>query len=375
MADETGYRYTLAPGVTQKDIAELLEVSTEQAFRASGLGSYRGAVQTITSQFDRFGGIHMMPNTEKAGLTFITRPKLNLTTQSLRQHTVMATMDTEDPQSLPFSIRCQLDTNFAGLISESAATLSPFVNNESPFIIPLTNTLQSITGWPDIVLDTETTEGGFYSEDQTFVKGFDFLNRSYDLTLTFRDIQGGYVMALLLYWMYWIGLVTRGLVTAYPEDIAARRLCYTCSIYRFVLDPSMRTVVKYAKATGCFPKSLPIGNSFNVAEREAFLSSNLMFSIPFQVNHVEYMDPMTLADFNTLVDRFKPDRSGLVKTSMIAEHNFTGLPRINPTNNELEWWAYPEELENAIDSTLDDIRNRVTRRLADSERVALPPRL
>ena len=283
----------------------LLAAALERSFRSSGKGSFFASYQTILSQVDRYGQNHAIPNTEKAGITFITRPHLNLTTTSCRQHPVLSALASNDPVSIPFSIRCYLDTEFArtGPTADLAAD-SPFVNNDTPFIFPLTNTLLGISGFPDPVLDTETTEGGFFSEDQTFVKGYDQLNRSYDLTLTFKDIQGGYVMAMLYSWILWTGLATRGIVTAYPDDIDERILSYTCSIYRFVLDPSLRFIRKWAKATGCFPKSVPLGNSFNHAEREAFISSNVQFSVPFQVNHIEYMSPAVFHDFNVVTEEF-----------------------------------------------------------------------
>lgn len=375
MADIMG----LALGATEADVAQLLQAVTEQSFIYSAAGSFYGTYQSNLSQFDRFGLKHPLPNTEKAGLTFITRPRLNLTQTSLRQHSLMATLDSADPLSLPFSIRCNLDTEFVRQsVISGAASISPFVNNSVPFIIPLSNTLQSISGWPDFVVDTETTEGGFFSEDQTFVKGSDFLNRSYDLSLTFRDIQGGYVMTLLLYWLYWMALAARGVVTAYPDDISERRLCYTCSIYRFILDPSMKYITKWAKATGCFPKALPIGNSFNIGEAEVFLSSNITFTVPFQVNHVEYMNPLIFQDFNTVMTRFAGANywktKGLIATTNEPQYNYMGLPWIDVETgiNELKWFAYPEELENPVDQTIDDISRRIQQR-AEAQRRVTPP--
>lgn len=373
--------YNLPPGVSMSDVETLLSAAIEDSSISSGVGSFHGTYQTALSQFDRFGNFRTIPNTEKVGLTFITRPKLNLSKTSLRQSAIMATLATLDSRSLPFSIRCMLDTEFCFRPeNRNFVADSPFVNGESPFIIPLTNTLQSISGWPDFVVDTETSEGGFFSEDQTIAKGSDFLNRTYDLTLTFRDIQGGYVMALMLYWIYWIALAARGIVTAYPQDISARRLSYTCSIYRFVLDPSMKTITKWAKATGCFPRALPIGNSFNVSEGETFLSSNMSFSIPFTVNHVEYMDPRIFQDFNTLMQKPQfagPEyykRKGLIAATNEAQYNFKGLPWIDTQTgaNELKWMCYPEELDSSVDSKLEELRRKVDQRTRDLDRESLP---
>ena len=380
-------------GSIEANFQRLLEAGLETSFQSSANGSYFGMYQTALSRFDRFGQNHFMPNTEKAGMTFITRPKLNLSTASLRQDAIMSTLATLDSTSIPFSIRCYLDSEFAtrGPGREFAED-SPFVANNTPFILPLTNCLISISGYPDPVLDTETTEGGFFSEDQTFAKGSDFLRRSYDLSLTFKDIQGGYVLALFYYWIWYISLVTNGIVTAYPEDIDERVLCYTCSIYRFLLDPTLKYITKWSKATGSFPKSVPMGNSFNFSEREAFISANMMFTIPFQVNKFEYMNPMVFYDFNTIMEEYAGqnyynnaiDYSTVNERDLIdqgkdpydylpsrffapndAEYNYRGIPWIDTARgmNELKWVVNKKEIDNSFNILFNDLSRTIEGRI------------
>lgn len=348
------------------DLVEALYAAvTESSFRGSAAGSFQSMWQAILSRVDRYGYNPMPPNHEVAGLTFITRPKLNFASSSLSQDRVLATLATLDPQSLPFSIRCYLDTKFStrSTILPLAETC-PFFNSDLPFIIPLTNCLQTISGFPDFNIDAETTEGGFFGEDQTFAKGSDMNMRTYDLSLTFRDIQGGYIMAMFIYWTRYIALVTRGLVMAYPEDIIARRLNYTCSIYRLILDPSRRFVVKWAKATGCWPASVPIGNAFNIGERENYLHAASQFTIPFKANAIEYMDPIIFRDFNSIVDKFagqdwKRNRKVAAAT---AANNFAGIPYLNVGEhgfNELQFWCAQEELTDPFDAIIKQIAAQV----------------
>ena len=349
------------------DLVEALYAAvTESSFRGSAAGSFQSMWQAILSRVDRYGYNPMPPNHEVAGLTFITRPKLNFASSSLAQDRVLATLATLDPQSLPFSIRCYLDTKFSNRndILPLAIT-SPFFNSDLPFIVPLTNCLQTISGFPDFNIDAETTEGGFFGEDQTFAKGSDMNMRSYDFSLTFRDIQGGYIMALFIYWTRYIALVTRGMIMAYPEDIIARRLNYTCSIYRFILDPSRRFIVKWAKATGCWPASVPIGNAFNIGERENYLHASSQFTIPFKVNNVEYMDPIIFRDFNSIVDKFAGTewKRNRKVAPAVAANNFAGIPYINIQNggfNELQFWCDPVELVDPFDAIIQQISSQVT---------------
>jgi hypothetical protein len=362
---------------TDDQLRVLFDTATQQAFRSSGAGNYYSLYQTILSQYDRFGVNALLPNHEVVGYTFITRPKLNLSTTSLRQDRVLAMFDTFDNKSLQFAVRCYLDTYYSGRSDIiPLATACPFFNIESPFIIPLSNNLVSVAGWPDPVLDTETTDGGFFSEDMTMVKGSDRLNRTYDITLTFRDIQGGFIIALLYMWIRYIELVVRGDTTAYPEDIAARRINYTCSIYRFVLDPSRQFITKWSKATGCFPKSIPIGNIFNFGEKENFIHSAAQYSVPFTVNKIEIMDPIIFRDFNTIARRFSPTvqsfgkLNGAKPASLSPDHNFIGLPYIDTEGgfNKLDFLAYPTALDNPLTASWDSIKAQLAALVTNTNR-------
>lgn len=321
-------------GATADQLATLYDAANAQSHRDAGYGNGLAMYQTMLSQFDRIGVNPLPVNHEVAGYTFITRPKLNLQTTSLRQDRILAMLDTADPYSLPFAVRCYLDTYYSRMNTiTKLAKDCPFFNEQVPFLIPLTNNLVSVSGWPDPVLEPITTDGGFFSEDMTIAKGSDRLNRTYDLTLTFRDVQGGFIISLLWMWIHYIELVLRGDVTAYPEDISARRINYTCSIYRFVLDPSRQFITKWSKATGCWPRTVPIGNFFNFGEKENFLSSAMQYSVPFSANKVEIMDPIIFRDFNKIVKRYAGNwvTDGPVQKVNIldASQNFMGVPYID----------------------------------------------
>ena len=352
---------------TADQLVKLFSLATQRSFLNAGGGNYLATYQTLLSQFDMFGINIMPPNHEVVGYTFITRPKLNLSTTSLRQDRVLAMLDTFDYSSLPFAMRCWLDTHYSRRSDiNKYAKLCPFFNAESPFLVPLTNNLVSVAGWPDPVLDTETTDGGFFSEDMTMVKGSDRLNRTYDITLTFRDIQGGFIISMLWLWLHYIELVVRGDTIAYPEDIAARRINYTCSIYRFVMDPSRRFITKWSKATGCFPRSVPIGNIFNFGEKENYIHSAAQYSVPFTVNKVEIMDPIIFRDFNTIVARYSPtvsDPTAVAADPRDPTSNFTGIPYIDTRSgyNQLRFLHLPTQgsLDLSLAQQMDAIRQQL----------------
>ena len=358
--------------VSDELYSQLLVAASASSFRNSGWGINTSMWETVMSGHDRFGINPIPPNHEVVGLTFITRPKLNLTSTSLKQDRVLSTFDTTDPDSLMFALRCYLDTKFSrGLVAREAA-LCPFFADDSPFILPLCNSIESISGFPDFIIDTETTSGGFFGEDIAFARGSEMNYKAFDIEVGCRDIQGGIIAALFLLWERYIALVAKGYTTAYPEDIIARRINYTCSIYRFVLDPSLRYITKWAKATGCFPQSFPIGNFFNFDRGQHYIHASENFSIPFKVNVFEAMDPIILREFNSLILEFSPsllqtDAAGNVTTTRSnappsAQYNFCGIPLVDTWSgtNELLWLCEQDELEDPTETIIRQITDSIT---------------
>lgn len=338
----------------EDDAAKALEAKLDKLKLSVGASLYTstGSRQFATFQdslygFDNIRNTLYMPEMEGHGYTFITRPKLNLSSPSLRSDRILSMLDTLDPQVINFAIRAMLDTRFIGMNNISVSH-SQFYNHLNPFMAILTNRLVSLNGWPDPTIDVETTEGGFFSESITYPKGHDQLTRNYDISATFSDVQGSIIHILFLMWTRWIHLANRGKVTAYIEDIENRRMCFTSSIYRFVMDPSNRYITKWAKATGCFPRSVPTGAYFNYDANASNVDVAMNLSIPLTVaGKVEYMDPIILKEFNMIIENRAPSivrqTPAYGKLRMLL--NFRCLPYIDIVTgmNELQWMYDSDE--------------------------------
>lgn len=313
----------------------------DKVTRSVGGGGFLSMYQTLFRGLDRFQHNLIAPNVEHAGLTFITRPRLCLTDESVRQQGEFAALDTKNTNSTPYAIRCLLDTKYCQ-DNAIAVDRCRLLERKNPFFTPLVNGLQGISGFPDPVIQTMETDAGFHSENQTFVTGYDQLNKSYDLSLTFKDIQNGPVAAIFFYWLLYMGYVAKGMMPAYMDDIVAQRMNYTVSIYRFRLDPGRNIITGYAKATGCFPKSLPVGAMFNYSEAELYNTDVGKFTVPFAVNKVEYNKYQILLDFNMLVSRYAGFPSPVEAVSEneiirpLAENNYSGVPWVDTSTGNLK---------------------------------------
>lgn len=303
---------------------EMKDRVTNLSFVTSGAGPYFNQIQTFLTSLDRFKGNILPVNMVQSGLTFITRPRLCLQSSNLRNNRRFAALDTLNPTSIPFMIRCLLDTNLGKINDGRLQPIiekSPLIDVHNPFLVPLCNSLISMNGLPDYSIQTQTTDGGYQTEAQTFAVGGDDFNRGiYDLNLNFKDIQHGPISAIIYYWLEYIRCVTRGIMLAYADDIDEQRLNYTVSIYRFALDPSRTYIVDWCKCTGCFPRTLNTGGMMQVNEGEEYTNAATQLNVNFTCNKVEYRDYAILMDFNTLVSRYCPDIN-LDTSGNVAEPN------------------------------------------------------
>ena len=357
----------IRPGSNMKmsEWANMANSILNESYKSAGAGGYGSVMQNFFANIDRNGTAIVPINTMNVGYTFITRPRLNLTQGNIRQHPVLSTLDTVDPKSVTFMIRMLLDSRLSrGLkirvngksrkeedpgLSEiaEAARSSPLLDVQNPFFTPLCNGLKGISGWPDVNLVEETFAEDFHSGDFTYLKGWDGNNRTQELSLEFRDIQGSIILATFYYWCIYMALQAKGVVMAYQDDIWLQRLNYTVSIYRFIMDPSKSTILWWSKATGCFPKSVPVGAIFNIDQGEVTISSATNFSIPFVANDIKYNDPHILGDFNTLVKRYYPGVTSapdIISSSSIHPvlnpyNNFSGIPLVDVDSGvlKLKW--------------------------------------
>ena len=303
-------------------------------YQASGFGRFNTQLQTFMAKLDRHRMNMAITNRENVGVFFITRPKLNLTEPALLQSRKLAQLNSKKANSMAFAVRCLLDKKLAKS-SEfvEKARKSQLFDIHNPFITPLCNALRSISGFPVKQMQTYTTTGGYHNEDQTIALGSDGLRRTYDLSLTFKDIQHSPVLSLFEVWFEWIELMRKGMVVMYGENIDRQRIPYSVGIYRFTLDPTKTYIQHMAKGTGCFPTEDPSGRIFDINDMGTYISAASEFSVNFKCNNFMYNDFAIALSFNILMERYCPGISDAHTMPQTAWANTEGLPYIVNTAN------------------------------------------
>ena len=92
---------------------------------------------------------------------------------------------------------------------------------------------------------------------------------------------------------------------------------------------------------------MPTGSFFDYNANQPYNDQNKEFTVRFKCTGAEYFDDVLIWDFNKTVQNFNENmRDGnrenymvQVPQNLLGLFNNRGYPRINPTNNKLEWWV------------------------------------
>lgn len=334
---------------------KLFEVSKSSAF-----GNIGNSIGRAFYGINHRGQPGIIPiNKDYHGLTFFTRPELNFSEANLRNDRRLTKLLTGNDYSMERIIRCYLDPR----VQSQYKVKAPLVDNNQAFIPILTNTLLSISGWPDDVNPTFESDPGMYGEVFGHIDGPPDIYRSYDVTANFRNVIGDPVTKLFYYWSRYARLVHEGLsLVAYPENIIERRVDYNTRIYRLVLDETKTYVTEIAACGASFPLSSPTGAKFNFEHDKPINDSNDQISIPFRCYGFISYDDILIKQFNTVVGMFNRGMQDDQRTNgsyvkvpinALSLFNNYGYPRIDPYTKELEWWVSAQVFNDLLPGILD----------------------
>lgn len=310
-----------------------------------------GAIDTSVG--DTFYGINhrLMPNLlpinkDHYGMTFFTRPLMNMTSGNLRMVRQMIPLLNTNPRSIPRIIRLLFDKN----LNKVESVESPFVDSQQAFIPFLTDTLLSISGWPDIEAPMYNSQEGAYKESYSFVDGLTLNYTTYNIQASFRNVYGDPVTSFFFYWLHYMSFVYQGLMVPYPNMLIRNEIDYQTRIYRLVLDANRNKVTKIAACGAAFPYAVSIGASFNYEAERPLNNSNDQITVPFKCMGVIYQDDILVHEFNKTVAYFNDGMSDLnrktkyikIPTEYLILFNHRGYPRIDVNTYELEWWIDKE---------------------------------
>lgn len=251
----------------------------------------------------------------------------------------------DDATITPEMIQAAIDS----VQDETLTVSSPFVDEELGFIPLLTNNLQSMSGWPDIVMPTFTSKEGLKREQWSIADGYVDINEAYDIDCTFKNIKDEPLVLLFDTWLNYMDNVYSGMFSPYIDFIVENEIDYNTRIYRIVLDESKRFVKKIAATGACFPVNVPTGKMFDYSDSAKYNTDNNTINVRFKCMGANYNDPILVHEFNTVTAIFNPEIRKLItgnKAPNIVEippnllevFNYRGYPLIDKNTLELRWF-------------------------------------
>ena len=279
---------------------------------------------------------------------FFVRPQLNMTASNLRNDREMTNLITTGTNTLQSYIRHTLDPRLLYSTSKNENKQAPiFMDNENPFIPLLSNTLRTMSGFPDRTLPTFTSKSGVRGEQYTAPDGiFDF-HGIVEIDCVFDKVKGDPVERLLSTWTRVMGLQVDGTMVPYmQEDIMTTRN-YDTRVYRLNLDATGTFLISIAATGIAFPIVDNIGKAFDY-ERDRQRDRGNTTNFRFRCIDVMYNDPILIHEFNITSAQFNRDIREMLKgnkhelfklpRALKNQYNNIGYPIINDDTMELEWW-------------------------------------
>lgn len=320
-------------------------------------------------------------NKDLYGLTFFVRPQLNMQSDNIKNLRIFTPLLNDLSTSIQRYVRTTLDprliegytahgtavNNPSAFSSGSIATgrvaaiSCPVMDNAQAFIPVLTNNLQSISGWPDITLQTFTSTPGLYNEAYSQVDSIARNYESFDIDATFKNTRGDPILYLFYIWLHYAANVFEGRLIPYLDFITENEIDYMSRIYRLVLDPEKDVVRKIAACGVAFPISVPTGSFFDYTNEKPYNDQNKDITIRFKCLGAEYLDDILIKEFNDTVAIFNPSMADgkrdqymvKVNKSLLSYFNNRGYARIEPSTNKLEWWVERAFFESRTRAFLD----------------------
>jgi hypothetical protein len=338
--------------------------------RESGLGNLTESMVNALVGINHRGVGNPVPyNQDNQGLTFFTRPRLNLSYNNLsadRRLSVLGAGQGTSRGHYPNAIRQWLDPELAKVLFEGG-TRSQLVDPAFAFIPLLSNNLVSLSGWPDPVAEYYNSDEGLAKETWGMIDGVDTIYSSFDLNATFRNIAGDPISLMIYVWIIYASLVYQGKMLPYPDSEMLREIDYQTRIYRLILDPTRTYVQKIAACGAAFPTSPALGQAFDFSADSPFEQGRAsQISVPFRCYGAMYQDPILMREFNDVVEIFNPAMNPLYRDKYMVKipreklhmYNYGGYPRIDMQTNELQWWDFRDSYERRLREDSDAVAGR-----------------
>lgn len=269
------------------------------------------------------------------GYTFMTRPQLNLTDMNISNSRRFFSLLTKNQMSYQMYTRLMLDPRLSYM-----GMASPLVNPHTAWIPLITNSITSISGWPDLTVPTYTTSPGLYNERMGWVDGAANHFEDYDLSVSFKNTRGNPLIYLLTMWVYYQAMVFEGILNPYMDMVVENEIDYMTRIYRITTDDTNRFVSNIFATGGSFPINIPIGSLADYNVEKPYNESLTEINVVFRSMGFMFNEDIIKLEFNQTQAIFDPEIAKIIKHDMTSD-NLDDVRRSDPTKfYKRDDWQY-----------------------------------
>ena len=321
-----------------------------RVFANNGMASSDSAISSTLKGLDIFNNPSPAQQThEQHGLVFFTRPMLNLSYHNTSNEPTLTPLMTREKTSLGAYVRAMLDplNNL-----KNPDFNCPLVDSENAFIPLLSNTLETLSGFQDPMIQTWTSAAGMLRQAYTLPDSTNDVFEPVDLSATFRNIRGNFLGYLFHVWQTYIGRALQGRIDSHPVFYQHNAVDYGTRIYSLGLDQT-RTFVQEISCGGMsYPLTNPAGARSNYNRDEVLNREVDTMNQSFRTMGLFYYHPGYMYDFNETTGLLRPyfndpaQRDKHYRVLWPKEYKlftYQAFPRINPRTARLEWWISREK--------------------------------
>lgn len=310
-------------------------------YAGNGYAHLDSALTSTIYGIDIFGtGSPAQQTHEQFGLTFFTRPMLNLSYDNITVDRTLNPLGTLEPLSIGRYVRAMLDPlgNYN----------CPLVDQTNIFLPLLSNTCESLSGWQDPIIDTYQSPSGIKKESWSIADSSNKVYQVMQLSSSFRNTRGNILGYMFHVWQTYMGLMYEGVVDPYPSFIRHFTIDYQTRIYRLILDNTRTYVQEIVMCGAAFPLANNAGSRANYNRTQVLNQEVDTYSQTWQAMGAFYYDTGAMYDFNEASSLLKPDfanprermkRYRRLWPSEYKIFTYRCFPQINTKTARLEWWV------------------------------------
>ena len=325
----------------------------EDLHQISDLSSGTQSISNALYGLSGTDGVHGMPSPRhRQGYVFYTRPLMNMTDINLRRSHELQNMLGNIPESIQGWVKSTLDYR----LGTSGVKSSRLVNNNLAFIPLLTNTIKTLSGFPDKVFPTYTSAPGLKGETYSQIDGTHNLNKAVTFDPVFDNIDGEPHLILMDTWTSYISLMYEGKVYPHIDLMLENERDYCTRQWRILFKDDGYTVSRISATYPGYPVVSGIGEGFSFDRAKSMQGSETV-SFRFMFDGIEYNQRILIDDFNSTVELFDSrmipvsyaetdisatDEMVRVPHNLAHLFRYRGVPRINPDTLKFETWVDKE---------------------------------